>query len=42
MLKAQLAGEQAEVLASTEHAKKVTDEKLTAMSELQHARGELH
>ena len=42
LLKAQLAGAQAEVLAATEHAKKVTDEKLTALSELQHARGELH
>ena len=26
----------------TEHAKKATDEKVTALSELQHARGELH
>ena len=41
LLKAQLAGAQAEVLAATEHSKKVTDEKLIAMSELQHARGEL-
>lgn len=30
------------MLAATEHAKKVTDAKLTAMSKLQHARGELH
>ena len=37
-----MAGAQAEALAAAEHAKKVTDEKLTAMSELQHARGELH
>lgn len=42
LLKAQLVGAQAEVLAATEHAKKVTDEKLTALSEMQHARGELH
>ena len=42
LLKAQLAGVQAEVLAATEHAKKATDEKVTALSELQHARGELH
>ena len=28
--------------AVTEHAKKVTDEKLTVMAELQHERGELH
>ena len=42
LLRAQLAGVQAEVLAATEHAKKATDEKVTALSELQHARGELH
>ena len=42
LLKAQLAEVQAEVLAATEHAKKATDEKVTALSELQHARGELH
>lgn len=42
LLKAQLTEAQAQVLAAAEHAKKVTDEKLTAMSELQHARGELH
>ena len=40
LLKAQLAGAQAEVLASAEYARKVTDEKLTALAELQRERGE--
>jgi hypothetical protein len=41
LLKAQLAGAQAEVLASAEYARKVTDEKLTAQAELQRERGEV-
>ena len=30
------------MLVATEHTRKVTDEKLTVMAELQHERGELH
>ena len=42
MLRAQLADARAEVDSVKAHAEKVTDEKLTVMADLQHARGELH
>ena len=42
LLRAQLADARAEVGSVKAHAEKVTDEKLTMMAELQHARGELH
>ena len=42
LLRAQLADARAEVGSVKAHAEKVTDEKLTVMAELQHARGELH
>ena len=42
LLRVQLAEAQAEVGSFKAHADKVTDEKLTMMAELQHARGELH
>jgi chromosome segregation ATPase len=41
-LRAQLAEAQAEVGSFKTHADKVTNEKLTAMAELQQARGDLH
>ena len=41
LLKAQLAGAQAEALAAAEYAKKAIDEKLTALSELQRECGEV-
>lgn len=42
LLRAQLAEAQAEVVSFKAHADKVTTEKLTAMAELQQARGDLH
>ena len=41
-LRAQLAEAQAEVESVKAHADKVTDEKVNMLTELQHARGELH
>lgn len=42
LLRAQLANARVEVGSIKAHAEKVTDEKLTVMAELQHARSELH
>lgn len=42
LLRAQLADARVEVGSVKAHADKVTDQKLTMMAELQHARGELH
>ena len=42
LLRAQLAEAQAEVESVKAHADKVTDEKVSMLAELQHARGELH
>jgi hypothetical protein len=42
VLRAQLAEAQAEVESVKAHADKVTDEKVSMLTELQHARGELH